>query len=368
MTVLVTSTRVWTDSHIALHAGDSLTIAGVGVVHFGRGAIDKVAPSGFPWGPRCFAIANSGAQWPARDLRCWSLIARVDSGTPFQVGATTVKRIQADGELFLGVNDNYLGDNRGAWSAKVTLSRSLPPAEPTPDTAPAHPNAVKAATPQPHHPADHTPGVLLASLLGVMLIGGVIWKINAARRPKLALAPTLHVGQVKVGITADHSIVRRGPDDVWRPFFVTPGDFVDACADPATPERFTWRGVQFRAVKSRIPFAAPRGEVLRLGQHVTASAGLIRGRDGYLRGRIPASLHGVWAFTLGTVHTDRTKDLPVVEGELTMLIRVDEPFDPQADTIFASLPTLHDRLDLLIKSRQATVAVPTRLPATVQSS
>src|SRR4029079_18633598 len=70
-TVLVTSTRVWTDSHIALHAGDSLTIAGAGVVHFGRGVIDKVAPSGFAWGPRCFSIANSGAQWPARDLRCW---------------------------------------------------------------------------------------------------------------------------------------------------------------------------------------------------------------------------------------------------------------------------------------------------------
>jgi hypothetical protein len=365
-TVSVTSTRVWTDSHVALHAGDSLTIAAAGLVHFGRAPIDEVGPSGFAWGSRCFDIANSGAQWPARKLRCWSLIARVGSGAPFQVGAMTAKRVQVDGELFLGVNDNYLRDNRGAWSVSVTVSRSRPPTAPNSVAAPTRPNALNAATPQTQHPAEQTPRVLLASLLAAIFIGGAIWKVNAARRPELALAPTLHVGQVKIGITQDHSIVRRGRDDVWRPFFVTPGDFEDPV--PATPERFTWRGVQFRAVKSRIPFAAPHGEVLRLGQHVTASTGLVRGRDGYLRGRTPVSLHGVWAFTLGTVHTNRAQELPIVEGELTMFIRVDQPFESQAHSISASLPTLPDYLDVLIEARQATVAVPARLPATVQSS
>jgi len=355
-TVSVTSTQVWTDSHVALHAGDFVTITAAGAVHFGRAPIDEVAPSGFAWGSRCFVIGRSGSRWPAAGLRCWSLIARIGTGPPFQVGASASRRVRVDGELQLGVNDNYLADNRGGWSANVTVATA---------TGPVTANAISglppagSATSQTNDLADQTLRGLLISLLAATLVGVVIWRINAARRPRLTLAPELRVGQMKVGITGEHSIVRLGPDDVWRPFFLTPDDFVDLLH--ATHEHFAWHGLHFRAAKSRIPFAPAYGEVLRVGQHVAASGGLIRGRDGYLKGRVPLVLRDTWTFTLDAVIPNPTREQPGAEGELTMFIVSDQPFESQAHEIYASLRTLPDNLGRLMKARQATIALQARL-------
>jgi hypothetical protein len=58
----------------------------------------------------------------AAELPCWSLIGRVGpSGAPFEVGSKITMTAAAAGEFYLGVNDNFFGDNSGAWSATITV-------------------------------------------------------------------------------------------------------------------------------------------------------------------------------------------------------------------------------------------------------
>jgi formylglycine-generating enzyme required for sulfatase activity len=62
-------------------------------------------------------------QFPAKHLPGLALLGRVGDGPPFLVGAEFQLRIrQSDGggELFLGINDDYVGDNRGNWTARIS--------------------------------------------------------------------------------------------------------------------------------------------------------------------------------------------------------------------------------------------------------
>lgn len=114
----------WTDTGIAVRAGDRIEISASGAQHFGRGAISALAPTGVPWGPRCNAAARAASQagaWPAPGIACWSLIARVGQGAPIAVGAGRVVTADRGGRLELGVNDDLLIDNRGSWSVRVAV-------------------------------------------------------------------------------------------------------------------------------------------------------------------------------------------------------------------------------------------------------
>jgi len=58
-------------------------------------------------------------------LPCWSLIGRIGSGPPFEVGAKATHAVPSPGELYLGVNDKSLGsfaDNSGEWTVQVSRS------------------------------------------------------------------------------------------------------------------------------------------------------------------------------------------------------------------------------------------------------
>src|SRR5438270_10888177 len=147
----VSSLNVWTDTGVKLRAGTSITITASGVIHFGSGAINQVSPPGIPWGRTCSAIAarlGRGTGWPAPGLNCWSLIGRIGSGTPFEVGNRRALRVARDGELFLGVNDNSLTDNSGTWSAAIAVAAATTS---PPSTAPS-PTVVPAANPGRNNP------------------------------------------------------------------------------------------------------------------------------------------------------------------------------------------------------------------------
>ncbi len=49
------------------------------------------------------------------------MIGRIGSSAPFEVGAGTTLRVRAGGELSLGINDDHLRDDAGAWTAVVTV-------------------------------------------------------------------------------------------------------------------------------------------------------------------------------------------------------------------------------------------------------
>jgi hypothetical protein len=109
----------WTDTGITVRAGDQLSITAAGQVY-----VSAVSANEGPGGnPACTPYptypAQSG-QFPAPDLPCWSLIGRIGSGTPFEVGSST-QLTAASGDLYLGVNDDSFTGNSGSWSATITV-------------------------------------------------------------------------------------------------------------------------------------------------------------------------------------------------------------------------------------------------------
>jgi hypothetical protein len=125
--VSVLSRQLFTDTGVALRSGDTITIRATGRVHFGAPPIDNLPPAGRPRrGSVCLKInaqqGHSAAPWPAPNLDCWSLIGRVGTGPIFAVGAGTTVKVTSKGELLLGVNDNFLPDNKGTWSVVVVVT------------------------------------------------------------------------------------------------------------------------------------------------------------------------------------------------------------------------------------------------------
>jgi hypothetical protein len=124
--VKVGSSRTWTNTGVNVHTGDTISIHATGVVHFGPKPIDAVAPAGLPPADCAAIIQREGKTKPfaAPNLRCWSLIGRIGTAPPFQLGANTTLRAPSAGELFLGVNDNRFNDNAGRWNTAISVTAS----------------------------------------------------------------------------------------------------------------------------------------------------------------------------------------------------------------------------------------------------
>ena len=86
-----------------------------------------MSPAGFT--PNCSAATVYGQfylPFPAPQFPCWSLIGRIGTnGALFEVGASTTFQAQTAGELYLGINDNNLGDNSGIWTVAIGVGSGL---------------------------------------------------------------------------------------------------------------------------------------------------------------------------------------------------------------------------------------------------
>ncbi len=112
----------WTSTGTDVHAGDEVGITASGQVYF----------AGQPEGPdgdqSCTPSADHpGGQFPAPQLPCWSLIARIANGPPIEIGSSRLVTVSSSGELYLGVNDDNPAGNSGTWIARIKLG-GLPPA------------------------------------------------------------------------------------------------------------------------------------------------------------------------------------------------------------------------------------------------
>lgn len=118
--------QLFTDTGVALKSGDTITIRATGRIRFGSAPIDRVAPAGIARGPICQRVntraGHSAKAFPDATADCWSLIGKVGTGPVFAVGAGTTVKVTSKGELLLGVNDNFLGDNKGTWSVVVVVT------------------------------------------------------------------------------------------------------------------------------------------------------------------------------------------------------------------------------------------------------
>lgn len=115
----VPGTQAWTGTGIALRAGDRVSLTASGEVLVGPA--NGESPAGDPSCTPAQTFPTQSAQFPAPDLPCWSLIGRIGSGAPFEVGTST-KITATSGELYLGVNANSFPANAGSWAADITVS------------------------------------------------------------------------------------------------------------------------------------------------------------------------------------------------------------------------------------------------------
>jgi Glycosyl hydrolases family 16 len=163
--IAVRPRTVFTDTGILLQRGEWVTINASGEIKFGDGPLNAVKPTGIAWGPHCVTTAGARPQtrrWPAPGLRCWSLIGRIGTRPPFQIGTRRAFRAGSSGKLFLGINNDYLAHDSGTWSATVGVARTAPaptttvlPATTTTTTTPVVPNPSGAPMPVGDLPGWH---------------------------------------------------------------------------------------------------------------------------------------------------------------------------------------------------------------------
>jgi hypothetical protein len=114
----VPGSQAWTDTGIALHAGDRVSISASGEILVGPA--NGESPAGDPTCTPATNFPTQSAQFPAPSLPCWSLIARVGSGAPIEVGTAT-QITAASGTLYLGVNAGSFPANAGSWATDITV-------------------------------------------------------------------------------------------------------------------------------------------------------------------------------------------------------------------------------------------------------
>lgn len=108
----VAAAQAWTDSGINLRPGQTIYVEATGRVRWGPGRQD--GPAGERNSPR-----NPGRPIPSRPAG--SLIGRVGEGDEyFYIGEETDPiRVRGGGRLYLGINDDFLQDNSGAFRVIV---------------------------------------------------------------------------------------------------------------------------------------------------------------------------------------------------------------------------------------------------------
>jgi hypothetical protein len=112
--LMVAATRRWTSTGVFVRAGDVIRIESAGTVQLSADAADTSSPGG----------AGSGRRAPSApmpDRPAGGLIARIGNSATLFVGADPTLRANASGQLYLGVNDDDLADNRGEFRVKIAV-------------------------------------------------------------------------------------------------------------------------------------------------------------------------------------------------------------------------------------------------------
>lgn len=113
VTVQVPANVAWTNTGIQVNQGDRIVFMATGQIHY-TGA-DLAGPDGIPVG----VLANR-RRYPLPTMGVGGLIGRVGNSAPFAIGNNTQPIVMpAAGQLFLGVNDDGLDDNSGAFTVRI---------------------------------------------------------------------------------------------------------------------------------------------------------------------------------------------------------------------------------------------------------
>jgi hypothetical protein len=111
--VTVNANQAWTSTGITVTKGQVVTLASSGEVQLSSDAADVAMLGGSKLGRR---ITNG----PLPGALAGALIGRVGNGQAFGIGDQATLTMPDSGLLFLGVNDDNVGDNQGAFTVTVT--------------------------------------------------------------------------------------------------------------------------------------------------------------------------------------------------------------------------------------------------------
>ncbi len=111
--VSVPGNRQWTMTNIRVNQGDPFQVQTTGEIRMSANADDRAMPAG------SVALKYIPAS-PMPNALGGALIGRIDNGRPFGIGNLTSLVMPASGILYLGVNEDNVGDNAGEFT--VTLS------------------------------------------------------------------------------------------------------------------------------------------------------------------------------------------------------------------------------------------------------
>lgn len=112
--IRVEGTQLWTDTGITVRAGDTITFDAQGTVRLSSARNDVAGVGGTLSGRR-------EADAPLPNQTAGALIARIGNSPPLFIGNRRAVRAPFGGRLYLGVNDDYLGDNSGDFQVTVSI-------------------------------------------------------------------------------------------------------------------------------------------------------------------------------------------------------------------------------------------------------
>jgi hypothetical protein len=111
---VVQANQPWADTGIQVRSGDQVTFHVTGQIVTQKG----LAPTG-PEGVQ----GHTSQTYPMPAMQVGAVIGRVANGQPFPIGSQqTPITMQSDGTLQLGINDDYFGDNTGAFSVTIQVN------------------------------------------------------------------------------------------------------------------------------------------------------------------------------------------------------------------------------------------------------
>jgi hypothetical protein len=113
--VAVPGNAAWTPTGQTVRRGDRLSFSATGEVRLSTDASDVANANGSRAGRK-----SAGA--PVPDAAAGALIARVGNSAPFPIGENQTVTMPANGQLFLGINDDHVADNQGGY--RVTVQRA----------------------------------------------------------------------------------------------------------------------------------------------------------------------------------------------------------------------------------------------------
>lgn len=111
--IAVAANQQWTPTGLTVRKGDRISFKATGKAQLSQDASFVASPHGVE-------DQRKSAQAPLPGNFVGALIGRVGNSEPFPVGGDQVITMPADGQLFLGINDDQVSDNQGGFRVQIS--------------------------------------------------------------------------------------------------------------------------------------------------------------------------------------------------------------------------------------------------------